>query len=462
MNKRFYNCHAHCFTYDHVPEYFLTPRVAISWLLHHKKLRSYIQKAPSTGNFGIMGKLLLFLLGSDKEKLIRYMNFIKYGDRKTSEDVIKSMQHYYPKHTGYVFLTMDMEYMGAGVPKTDFEEQLKQLEGVKRNPHWENIIYPFIFCDPRRLQPEHPREVAVKTSFSGKRFEDGLKSLISNKYYQGIKLYPALGYYPFDKRMKNVYDFAVDNCIPLTTHCTIGPVHFKYKLDDKEHFHPFLNKDLPPEKQVHFQRYFTHPLNFECLLNHSLLKRYWGEDAPDYTNLKICLGHWGTCSDWHNYLENPWSDIAARKKTTDWPALELDNWFIDEAHAGYNYSWFTIICDLMRKYPNVYTDISYTLNDQTLLPLLKMILQSDDKIRERVLFGTDFYLVSKDISERLYGINVRSYLGNELFEQIAITNAERFLNNKFSQVKNCFWPPEKDKILPNTKVCDIPNSDATA
>ncbi len=457
MEKRFYNCHAHCFTYDHVPEYFLTRHVAISWLLHHKGLRAYIQKAPVSGNFGIIMRVLKLLLGSSEEKLLRYINFIKYGDRRSAQDVIKSMQNYYPRHTGFVFLTMDMEYMGAGVPKTDFEEQLKQLEGLKRNPVWEDTVFPFVFCDPRRLQPQHPRELAVKTSFTGQRFEAGLKSLISNKYYQGIKLYPALGYFPFDKRMRPVYDFAVDNCVPLTTHCTIGPVHFKYRLDEQERFHPFLNKTLGEERAIHYQRYFTHPLNYECLLNHDLLKRYWGPDAPDYTNLKICLGHWGTCADWHNYLENPWVDIPGRRKHSEWPSLELDNWFTDKEDQGYNYSWFTIICDLMRKYPNVYADISYTLNDKSLFPLLKMILESDQKIRERVLFGTDFYLVSKDISERLYSINVKSYLGNELFEQIAITNAERFLNNKFSQVRNCFWPPEKERSLPNARVCDIPS-----
>jgi uncharacterized protein len=94
---------------------------------------------------------------------------------------------------------------------------------------------------------------------------------------------------------------------------------------------------------------------------------------------------------------------------------------------------------MMRKYPNVYADISYTLNDATLFPLLRMILNSDNKIRERVLFGTDFYLVSKAISEREFAINVRSFLGNDLFNQIAITNAERFLTNKFSHVRNELW-----------------------
>lgn len=65
-------------------------------------------------------------------------------------------------------------------------------------------------------------------------------------------------------------------------------------------------------------------------------------------------------------------------------------------------------------YPNVYADISYTLNDTSLLPLLKMILEADTRVRERVLFGTDFQMVSKSICEREFAINIRSYLGPEL------------------------------------------------
>ena len=48
---------------------------------------------------------------------------------------------------------------------------------------------------------------------------------------------------------------------------------------------------------------------------------------------------------------------------------------------------------------NAYTDISYTLHDRRIVPLLKMFLL-DPVVRERVLFGTDFYLLEKDASER--------------------------------------------------------------
>lgn len=375
---------------------------------------------------------------------LRYMNFAIYGKEKGQIDVLKKIQKYYPDNTGFVCLTMDMDYMGAGLPKTSFEDQLEDLQGIKRNGSWKDKVYPFIFTDPRRVEAIHPREKKVNETrlkkthkdFTGAPFVDVFKKYIESGVYQGIKIYPALGYYPFDKRMKPIYDFAVKNSVPIMTHCTIGAVHFKYCLEENERFHPFLKKTLPNKKPGDFQEYFTHPLNFECLLNPDILKKEWGENTPNYHELKICLGHWGTCEDWHSYLDDAWNEMEERKSNSNWPSLRLSEWHTEKGLVKKNYSWFTVICDLMRKYPNVYADISYTLHDETLLPLLKMILEADPLVRKKVLFGTDFYLVSKAKSERSFSIHVRAALGEELFEQIAVTNAEAYLSNTFNAVNS--------------------------
>jgi predicted TIM-barrel fold metal-dependent hydrolase len=457
MAKRFYNCHAHCFTYHQVPEFFLSKRLAVSWLLKQKKLAAFITKSTNTENFGLAIRVLLFALrrfGLNKELALRSLNFIRFGNVEHQEDVIKSMCTYYPNDTGFVLLTMDMAYMGAGKLNTSFKDQLIELAAVKNKDEWKNRIYPFIFCDPRRLQPTHKREVAVGADFTGQEFLDTAKQYLQNKIYQGIKIYPALGYYPFDLRMKPMYDFALENCIPIVTHCTIGAVHFKYRLEKAERYHDFLECELPDKKPFEFQQYLSHPLNFECLLNPAILKKVWADNTTDYTNLKVCIGHWGTRKDWHDYLDNQWRDAGKVKKNSAWTSLELDNWETNDADAYNNYSWFTIICDLMRKYPNVYADISFTLYDTTLLPLLKMILEADEKIRQRVLFGTDFYLVSKAGSERAFSINVRAALGHRMFEQIAITNAERFLSNKFNRVTGDGIQAKQFPPLPGAVVCE--------
>jgi predicted TIM-barrel fold metal-dependent hydrolase len=436
MHKRFYNCHAHCFTDDHVPEYFLSKRLPVSWLLRQQWLIRLIKNSVENNSFGWLGNFLMriisMLFGVKKELVERTFNFIQYGNQLNQEAVIELMRQYYPRHTGLVMLTMDMEYMGAGKTKTGFGDQLTQLAAIKNKDELNrHTIFPFVFCDPRRIDPQTEEEKKVEQHFIGDVFLSRAEELIENKIYQGIKIYPALGYFPFDKRLKPVYDFAEKNNVPVLTHCTIGTVHFKYNLNAQQRFHPFLNQTLPEEKPVSFQQYYTHPLNYECLLNRDLLKTYWGPDASDYRNLKICIGHWGTGEDWKLYLDNPWI-VDGKNMEGKYPSLNLHNWHVPAKNKIDNFSWFSIICDLMRKYPNVYADISYTLNDTSLLPLLKMVLETDDAIREKVLFGTDFYLVSRVICERSFAINVRAALGNHLFEQIAIVNAERYLGNRFN------------------------------
>jgi hypothetical protein len=65
-----------------------------------------------------------------------------------------------------------------------------------------------------------------------------------------------------------------------------------------------------------------------------------------------------------------------------------------------------------------------------MLPLLKLILTKNDFINGRILFGSDFYMVSFKGAERELSIRLRSYLGEELFKIIAYDNPKKFLNNE--------------------------------
>lgn len=406
--------------------------MAISWLLSRKWFVKLVQETPVTGSFGFFGALLKgvvhLLLGFDKQQVIRYLNLVRYGYAPEQRDVIRHFQAYYPKNTGLALLTVDLEYMGAGVPSTRFAQQLAELAEIRQDPEFSKVIYPFLACDPRRMQPITPREKAVEQEFVGDAFWAAAKNYIRSGLYQGFKLYPPLGYFPFDKRLKPVYDLALALDLPIMVHTEIGMVHLKYEITEQERYHPFLKTVLPNQKPGVIQQYYTHPLNWECLLNQDLLRQFWGPDAPDYSRLKVCFAHWGGIDSWHNFLDNAWSDTLVCTTNTTYPSLELDNWHISPKEGYKNFSWFSIVCDLMRKYPNVYADTSYVMSDTSLLPMLKMILEADPKIRERVLFGTDFYMVSTAATERSFAINLRAFLGRELFEQIALNNVETYLN----------------------------------
>jgi len=48
-------------------------------------------------------------------------------------------------------------------------------------------------------------------------------------------------------------------------------------------------------------------------------------------------------------------------------------------------------------------------------------------IRPNILFGSDFYTVRRETSERAYSVNLRSFLGESDYGQIAGTNPREFL-----------------------------------
>lgn len=89
----------------------------------------------------------------------------------------------------------------------------------------------------------------------------------------------------------------------------------------------------------------------------------------------------------------------------------------------------------------MYADISYTLSDDRTFPLIKLLLTSEYysyasdgnlSIRDRILFGTDFFVVSKAGAKREMSIKLREYLGDDLFEIIACKNPIDFLKTRFN------------------------------
>ena len=245
---------------------------------------------------------------------------------------------------------------------------------------------------------------------------------------------------------------------PITTHCSVGPVyyrgkakHFKntdgYIYKKRRLYHPKTKQQLPGRKAKHFTQHFSHPLNFECLFDTKFLSKYWNislEEAKKYHELKINLGHYGSSDEWVSYLKNPWF-------STKVDILNLDNWnhefrqrgllckigisiknFISSPAFNNNQvSWFSIITDMLKKHPNLYADVAFDLHNKELLPLLKVILETNPSgIADRILFGTDFYMISTKAAERELTINLRGYLGEEQFEKIAHNNPKKFLKTK--------------------------------
>ena len=136
-------------------------------------------------------------------------------------------------------------------------------------------------------------------------------------------------------------------------------------------------------------------------LNRSVLNEF-----PD---LRICLAHFGGTEDWDDYLKSEWRDGNAQ--------LERMNWLsqiMTMVGSG--------------EYPNLYTDISYTVfRFQRYVPVLKVFLENE-RIRSRTLFGSDYYMIKQEkFPERELSIRLRGELGREWFTMIAFENPTVYL-----------------------------------
>ncbi len=412
-DNTFYNAHTHIFTLKHVPDEFARgyfsifgKTIKISWLKKVGILRWLVKTIPK-------------LRGSDYDMAERLINIVKHGggettEGRTQEQIFDNLKGYYPFGTKFIVLPMDMNYMNAGNIPESYQEQLNQLETIKDSSKYRDIIYPFIFADPRRFQEDG---TYIKT----------LKEKLLSAKFSGIKMYPALGYWPFDGHLEEMYDFAVEHNIPIMTHCIRGVVHDRGKK--RFEYHPIkTDAKLPGKKSKEYSIHFTHPINFHCLMDPDIISEFWGK-RKDYSKLKVCLAHFGGAEEWRKYLKNPWiADQDDEAHQGDYPSLKIENWTFDLETGPHQYSWFSVIKEMIGKYKNVYADISFMLYDKEIWPLLKLMLNSDEKLRKRILFGTDYYVVAQKGTERELSIGIRSYLGEELFFQIARHNVEEYLS----------------------------------
>ncbi len=304
--------------------------------------------------------------------------------------------------------------------------------------------------------------------------------------FSGFKIYPALGYYPFHPLLLPLWKYAEQKGLPILTHCVRGPMYFRGKKERDWNYHPifrelieplekdkevtdknFINLLLPQIKNDEFSANFTHPMNFLCLLKKDFFIKaveiaYNGasdaikknlEDIFGFTpatdtnpanvttwleDLKICLGHYGGGDEWFRYFENDRFNHSAQLAGR--PDFGID--FLFRLKDGqsttirspgkpeqlWKYTdWYSIISSMMLQHDNVYADISYILHaDAEILPLLKQTLQNPG-LREKVLFGTDFYVVRNHKSDKNMLADMMGGLPVEDFDLIARENPVRFL-----------------------------------
>jgi predicted TIM-barrel fold metal-dependent hydrolase len=417
-----------------------------------------------------MFKVLRMLPGKQTIAMLkRYINIIRFARYNNQSRIMSRLINQYPNGSAMVVLPMDMEFMGAGTQPKPFDQQMEELSKIKAKEP--DQIFPFLFIDPRRTKAGE-KDFFTYTIENNKVVPGDcfVREYIVDKQFSGFKIYPALGYFPFDEALLPLWKYAADNGIPIMTHCIRGVIYYRGRKKKEWDFHPVfeqaMGKDkndesedndgyepllLPQMKAVDVQEIFTHPLNYACLLKKEWLailvgkakdpkiKTLFGYDettktiARDLAHLKICFGHFGGEDEWNKFFEKDRDNYSSQlvkvpEKGIDF--LNDDKGIFKKGKAEQiwkSVDWYTIICSLMLQHENIYADISYILHgDQEILPLLKQTLRHP-VLSQRVLYGSDFYVVRNHKSDKNMLADMMRGLAEKEFDQIARYNPLAYL-----------------------------------
>ena len=410
-----YNVHSHTFTMSNAPENFLS-------LYLPPALAGLLAKATNTAPGAAVVEKLLSWFGGNGGK--RYASFLKIGKSKNQLAIFEELMRQYPDDTAirFVALAMYMEKTGAGASISGYEGQLEELIQVKKQ--YPDRLLLFLGIDPRWKNTGKQLRETVEAYFNTRLSINAERSVYP---FTGLKLYPPTGFYPFDERLIETFEWAAENGVPVLSHCSyLGGIYNNdtayingvlaacnpYDSGQRYPAKPFYEKNIGRwllHKQQSYNNlrscsYFMEPAAYE-----KVLARFNDPLKP----LKLCLAHFGGANQ--------------MLATNGQPPIGVlpQNWFVQ-------------IQNLMERYKGLYTDISYTLSDPDTHPII-FDQMNRTSYGNRILFGTDYFLTERELPEREdYSTFKNEALntpvpgtGNNAWDAISATNVLPFLSSKY-------------------------------
>ncbi len=299
-------------------------------------------------------------------------------------------------------IDIDMKTKQSKYEEWEEQKRLTKISIVKNS----GKILPMYHFEPRRYE--------FNTNWKEQLFNKDI-CVGGKQLYLGFKMYTALGYRPFDSRLKilsgkdNFYKECQNRNIPILNHCTPQgmythdkSIYFDYKHPDEiktqfeqqqDEHEGFFNDD----EDGYFEDRFISPYAWEPVLN-------------KYKSLKICLAHLGGNTkkgrDWGKTL---FAMISGKKIVITYRTETIAP---PEGYPGYPSSVVITeykLKDASNSYPNLYVDISSSLTGNSFLrgswkDFFKNTLCATyqknklafDKIKKKILFGTDWYMILGD------------------------------------------------------------------
>ena len=266
----------------------------------------------------------------------------------------------------YVPLMIDFEYWFKNTPDNPIKQQIENIhEEIVLS--YKGMIHPFVPFDPARelafrkhmLNPDRKPELHGSLQL--------VKDAIENKGFIGVKLYNAMGYKPFnnatvedkrreriglhrkrgyhifkgeeyDKVLSELYDYCIENEVPITTHCGM------YGIES------YSNASFDFGQAV-----------------------FWYEvlSQEKYKNLHLNLAHFGWCQEHRYHGRKGWvKDICEM-------LIEYKYLFTDVSHHR------VLSGRDRKKFKEDYRDMRCDFSDHWL------------DIKKKILFGIDWHVIKR-------------------------------------------------------------------
>lgn len=279
-------------------------------------------------------------------------------DDQTEEEFKKNSEIFNNRGIPGVYYTKDDNPIWMNVKATPLV--MPETETERYEP-WEKQ------CDLTELAMlKNPLKIIPMFHFDPRRwqiYEGGIKEpleKVRNGLYLGFKMYTAQGYRPWDIRrlpiLKKFYTTCSTLAIPVMNHCTPeGACSF-----DKQAYRKFSH---PSDSEADKERQKKYWINTNYFDDDFVAPDAWKGVLENNKKLRLCLAHFG-------------------------------------GNTSKGREWSKQIIELMKNYDYVYTDISSSFASDEFRAYFKKTIYTDgafkDKIRDRVLFGTDWYMTVMD------------------------------------------------------------------
>jgi hypothetical protein len=272
---------------------------------------------------------------------------------KTIYEIVDGKPAYWDTATG--------KYQAVGVKdflKSDsYFQQIVDTQTAFGNSGGQLIS--FYHYDPRRWQNQWDAPFHYLAGF-------GDAAACKKFTAAGFKMYTALGYRPDDPKLPTLWDFYA-RCakldVPILCH---GTKHGLTPADIGAYYdadHPGDAHATNAIKENYFYETFISPMAWEKVLKRN-------------PSLRLCLAHLFGHDEWASMRPAGPAAVTAAKPGSD-------NWVAD-------------LLRMLKTYPNLYVDISYSPLEQNHIDQFKEVLRFDPSVKERILFGTDWYLMTQE------------------------------------------------------------------